>query len=162
MTLASRREPSHSQFTSKRQTEKKLEVFMKKVFTTAARLTALLVAVVAVGLFISGGITSAHPALIANQAIPTPGALLDTAPTQVKLTFSVESGLVPEQSLFWVYSQSGLTVLASGSVDLTNADRNTMVANLPTLTHGVFVVKWVAISKSDTGFSEGSYSFAVK
>ncbi|MBI1729045.1 copper resistance protein CopC [Candidatus Acetothermia bacterium] len=135
---------------------------MKKIFATVTRLSAFLVAVVAVGLFISGGITAAHPALIANQAVPTPGALLDTAPTQVKLTFTVENGLVAEQSFFWVYSQVGLTVLASGSVDLSNADRNTMIANLPALTHGVYVVKWVAISKSDTGFSEGSYSFAVK
>jgi methionine-rich copper-binding protein CopC len=89
--------------------------------------------------------------------------MLSASPSLVKLVFNVEpQGLVPEQSFFWIFNEQGLTVMALGQVDLSNADRNTMIANLPALNPGVYRVKWVAVSKADQGFAEGDYSFAVK
>ncbi len=131
---------------------------------TQARLTqglTLLLAVVGMLFLIASG-SAAHPNLRANESSPSPGALLNSSPARVQLVFSVESqGLVPEQSFFWVIKESGLSVVALGQVDLSVADRNVMAVTLPHLDPGVYRVKWVAVSFSDQGFSEGSFSFAV-
>jgi len=113
------------------------------------------------GLWLFFGAT-AHPSLRANEASPGPGDLLSSSPQQVKLVFNVElQGLVPWQSFFWVIQEKGLKVVALGQVDLNAPDRDVMIAKLPQLEPGVYQVKWVAVSKADQGFSEGSYSFAV-
>lgn len=122
---------------------------------------ALLVALAGM-LFLLTNSSTAHPNLRSNEASPTPGALLSSPPSQVRLAFSVESGgLIPEQSFFWVVKDQSRSVVALGTVDLNAPDRDVMVATLPSLERGVYFVKWVAISHNDQGFSEGSFSFAV-
>jgi methionine-rich copper-binding protein CopC len=109
------------------------------------------------------GLVQAHPRLRAADSSPAPGQILSKAPAQVKLSFNVEEGgLVVDQSFVWVYKQEGEQVIALGKVDTANKDRNTMLVTLPAnLDAGIYIVKWVAISVSDKGFSEGTYSFAV-
>ncbi len=109
------------------------------------------------------GLVQAHPRLRVADSSPSPGQILSKAPAQVKLSFNVEeTGLVADQSFAWVYKEEGEQVIALGKVDTTNKDRNTIVITLPaSVDTGIYVVKWVAISLSDKGFSEGSYSFAV-
>jgi methionine-rich copper-binding protein CopC len=107
-------------------------------------------------------VSAAHPNLRAHESSPGPGALLSTSPSEIRLVFSVEpGGLIPEQSIFWVVKEQGRSVVAVGTVDLNAPDRDAMVAVLPSLERGIYSVKWVAISRSDQGFSEGSFSFAV-
>jgi methionine-rich copper-binding protein CopC len=109
------------------------------------------------------GLVQAHPRLRANESSPSPGQLLSVPPKEVKLSFSVEdAGLVVDQSFAWVYREEGEAVIALGRVDTNNAARNTIIATLPAnLAAGVYIVKWVAVSVSDKGFSEGRYGFAI-
>jgi methionine-rich copper-binding protein CopC len=126
--------------------------------------TLLVLGLIAViGAATLSGLVQAHPRLRSADSSPSPGQILSAAPTQVKLSFNVEeSGLVADQSFAWVYKEEGEQVVALGKVDTNNKDRNTIVVALPAnLGTGIYVVKWVAISLTDKGFSEGSYSFAV-
>ena len=133
---------------------------MKRKKRVWMRLLPLLVAAIG-GLFLVTSWGLAHPSLRSNETNPAPGDVLSSSPAQIKLVFNVEQGLVPEQSFFWVVKEKGLNVIALGQVDLLSADRNVMTVSLPTLDPGVYLVKWVAISHTDQGFSEGSFSFAV-
>lgn len=136
---------------------------------TVKRWTRLFsVAAVAIGVgLLVGALGVAHPSLaeFGRASSPQPGSILDEVPSEVRLVFSEESvggGLVPDQSIFWVYREQGAEVVATGEVDLDVAARNVMVAELPdNLEPGIYVVKWVGISQGDAGFSEGRYNFAV-
>ncbi|MBI1744764.1 copper resistance protein CopC [Candidatus Acetothermia bacterium] len=130
--------------------------FSKKAFIVLGTLVAVLAIAIA-------GLVQAHPSLRAAESSPSPGQILSVAPTQVKLSFNVEDqGLVTDQSYAWVYKEEGLQVVALGKVDLSSAGRNVMIMALPAnLSPGIYIVKWVAVSVVDRGFSEGSYSFAV-
>nr|BAL53000.1 copper resistance protein CopC [uncultured Acetothermia bacterium]BAL60172.1 copper resistance protein CopC [Candidatus Acetothermum autotrophicum] len=107
-----------------------------------------------------------HPRLkVVAPTSPKPGELLTAPPAEARLAFLVggdETGLDPTLSFFWVVREESATVVALGRVDSTAPGRDMMVAKLPKLEPGVYVIRWVAVSTPDSGFAEGSYSFAVK
>lgn len=98
-------------------------------------------------------IAAAHAPL--TSSTPKDGERLDTAPTKVTLTFGGE--LDPDGSSFKVTDAHGTTI-ATGSVDLTVADRNVMTADVSIGDPGIYTVDYT--SKSiDGAVLEGTYSF---
>jgi methionine-rich copper-binding protein CopC len=110
-----------------------------------------------------GGLLLAVPAIAAAHApltasSPKAGENLDTAPTQVVLTFKGE--LDPDGSSFTVTDADG-TTMATGAVDLTVADRNVMTADVAITEPGAYTVSYV--SKSiDGAVLEGTFSFGYR
>jgi methionine-rich copper-binding protein CopC len=98
-------------------------------------------------------IVAAHAPLTSSS--PKDGERLDSAPTKVTLTFGGE--LDPDGSSFKVTDAHGATI-ATGSVDLTVADRNVMTVDVSISDPGIYTVNYV--SKSiDGAVLNGSYSF---
>lgn len=129
------------------------------------KIFAMLLAVVGLGALVAS-LVMAHPRLkVVDPTSPKPGELLNAPPSEVRLAFLLggnETGLDANQSFFWVVKEDSATVVALGKVDPSAPGRDVMVAKLPKLEPGVYLVKWVAVSTPDSGFAEGSYSFAVK
>ena len=121
---------------------------MRSRIMVSAAFAAVLLAVPA--------LATAHAPLTGSS--PKAGDNLDTAPTNVTLTFKSE--LDPDGSSFTV-SDPGGTKIATGSVDLTVADRNVMTADVSIATPGVYTVSYV--SKSiDGAVLNGTFSFGYK
>ncbi len=127
--------------------------------------TAILLAIIGLGVLIAS-LVMAHPKLkVVDPTSPKPGELLSAPPSEVRLAFLLggnETGLDVNQSFFWVVKEDSATVVALGKVDPSAPGRDVMVAKLHELEPGVYLVKWVAVSTPDSGFADGSYSFAVK
>lgn len=118
---------------------------MRSRLTLIVALVTLLLALPAVA--------SAHAPLTSSS--PQAGEKLDTAPDAVTLTFGGE--LDPDGSSFTVKDPGGTTI-ATGSVDLTVADRNVMIADVSISDPGVYTVNY--LSKSIDGAElDGSFSF---
>lgn len=129
------------------------------------KLFSALLMMLSVGLLLVN-LGSAHPQLVASETSPNPGALLDVSPSEVRLAFSptsTEGGMVPSLSFFWVVRQTGAVVVASGSVDLDDPDRASMVVTLEeALKPGLYTIRWVGVSSEENGFSEGTFQFAIQ
>jgi len=129
------------------------------------KISVMLLAVAGLGALVAS-LVLAHPRLkVVDPTSPKPGELLNASPSEVRLAFLLggnETGLDVNQSFFWVVKEDSATVVALGKVDSSTPGRDVMVAKLPKLEAGVYLVKWVAVSTPDSGFAEGSYSFAVK
>ena len=89
----------------------------------------------AVALLAIPAVASAHVELVSSS--PEAGANLDTAPTEVTVTFDDE--LDPDHSTFTVADADGNEV-GSGEVDLTVADRNVMHGDGTISDPGVYTV----------------------
>jgi methionine-rich copper-binding protein CopC len=96
---------------------------------------------------------AAHVVLVTSS--PTAGANLQTAPTEVSVTFGDE--LDPDLSSFTV-SGPGSTEVGSGEVDLTVADRNVMSGPVTITAPGVYTVTY-KVAGVDGHQLEGSFSF---
>lgn len=129
------------------------------------KISVILLAALGLGVLIAS-LVMAHPRLkVVDPTSPKPGELLNAPPSEVRLAFLLggnETGLDPNQSFFWVVKEDSATVIALGKVDQSTPGRDVVVAKLPKLEPGVYLIKWVAVSTPDGGFAEGSYSFAVK
>ncbi len=121
---------------------------MRSRIVVSAAFAAVLLAVPA--------LAAAHAPLTGSS--PKAGDNLDTAPTKVTLTFKSE--LDPDGSSFSVTDPGG-TKIATGSMDLTVADRNVLIADVSIITPGVYTV--VYISKSiDGAILSGTFSFGYR
>ena len=103
---------------------------------------------------------AALPAVVAAHAelessTPEAGDNLDTAPTEVTLTFDDE--LNPDGSSFTVVDADGHEV-GSGEVDLTVADRNVMTGDVTITDPGVYTVEYTVVG-ADGHESGGAISF---
>jgi methionine-rich copper-binding protein CopC len=96
---------------------------------------------------------SAHVELISSS--PDAGENLDTAPTEVTVTFDDE--LDPDLSGFTVTDADGGKV-GSGEVDLTVADRNVMTGAVSISGFGVYTVGYTAAGV-DGHVLGGAFSF---
>jgi methionine-rich copper-binding protein CopC len=102
----------------------------------------------------------AFPALAAAHAFPessspAPGANLQTAPTEVTITFDDE--IDPASSHFKVKDEGGANV-GSGKADLTVADRNVLRGDVTITEPGLYSVLWTALS-IDGDTTTGSFTF---
>jgi methionine-rich copper-binding protein CopC len=91
-----------------------------------------------------------------RSAMPAPGSVLDTAPSEVALTFS--EALEPNFSLIEVRNAAGARV-DSGPAH-SGADAKVLVVALHKLNPGDYTVAWRAISV-DTHRTEGSFAFTL-
>jgi len=96
---------------------------------------------------------SAHVELISSS--PAAGANLQSAPTEVTITFDDE--LDPDASAFNVTAAADVEV-GAGEVDLTVADRNVMVGAVAITEPGVYTVTY-AVTGVDGHAIEGTFSF---
>jgi copper resistance protein C len=99
------------------------------------------------------GIAAAHAEL--DSSTPAAGENLDSAPTEVTLTFDDE--LDPDGSSFTVVDSDGLEV-GIGEVDLTVADRNVLAGEVTITDAGVYTVEYTVVGDDGHEVS-GTISF---
>ena len=118
---------------------------------TSAR--PVLIALVMAALLAIPAVASAHVELVSTS--PEAGDNLDSAPTEVVVTFNEE--LDPDHSTFTVADASGNEV-GSGEVDLTVADRNVMRGDVTVSDPGIYTVSYI-VAGVDGHEIEGTFSF---
>lgn len=96
----------------------------------------------------------AHAELL--EAQPAPGAVLDAAPSEARLTFNEVLG---SGSTFVVYAKS-FEVVPGMSVAIDPQTPTQLFSALPTLAPGAYTVQWTAASQ-DGHATSGSYSFQI-
>ena len=99
---------------------------------------------------------SAHAELTGST--PSPGAVLDTAPAEVVLTFDHE---LSDESTFTVEDGEGLEV-GWGELDLDVIDRNVLRGAVEIAGPGSFTVSWSATDAVDGDITSGQFSFTVR
>jgi methionine-rich copper-binding protein CopC len=114
---------------------------------------SLLVVVTVAAMLALPASVSAHVELVSSS--PTAGANLDTAPTEVTVTFDDE--LDPDLSSFSVSDTNGDEV-GNGEVDLTVADRNVLTGSVSIADPGVYTVAYT-VAGVDGHVLEGTFSF---
>ena|SRR5258706_13106735 len=119
--------------------------------TTALLLTA------AVGLGLAATAASAHPRLQASN--PAPGAVLKTAPKDIRLSFSEE--LVPAFTGLEVKMTGGKTVPTGKAAPVAGDRRKIAVPIGARLMPGTYNVAWHAVSV-DTHRVAGTFSFKLR
>jgi methionine-rich copper-binding protein CopC len=123
---------------------------MPRHFLLPRSLAAL---VVAAALAALPAVAMAHAELVSSD--PEAGANLDTAPTEVTLTFDDE--LDPDGSGFTVTDHHGDEV-GTGELDLDVADRNVVRGAVSISEPGVYTVEWTILGLDGHEIS-GSFSF---
>lgn len=118
--------------------------------STARILTTILATA---GLLAIPAAASAHVELVSSS--PAAGSNVDTAPTEVTVTFDDE--LDPDHSSFSVTDGDGNEV-GSGEVDLTVADRNVLRGEVSISDPGVYTVSYT-VAGVDGHEIEGTFSF---
>ncbi|HEY7847338.1 MAG TPA: copper resistance CopC family protein [Candidatus Limnocylindria bacterium] len=117
------------------------------------RAQLLLIAVTMVTLLAIPAAASAHVEIVSSS--PEAGDNLDTAPTEVVVTFNEE--LDPDLSTFTVTDADDNEV-GSGEVDLTVADRNVLLGEVSISDPGVYTVSY-SVAGVDGHPIEGTFSF---
>jgi methionine-rich copper-binding protein CopC len=120
----------------------------------------LLVLALGVGSFLGA------PTQIANahgveplSASPAEGAVLTESPEQVRLTFAEE--ISETGNSLGVFNEKNVQVdLGDGGVDLNDPQHEALVASLPALSEGIYLVKW-KVTLTDGDSSEGQYTFGI-
>ena len=98
----------------------------------------------------------AHEETITSN--PATDSTIPRPPEQVTVTFTGE--VEAEGSSIQVLGPDGETVGDGGTLDLNNADRNTLVASLPEgLGPGEYTVEWEAVDAEDGDEFAGSFTF---
>lgn len=113
----------------------------------------LIAAVTTAALLAVPAAVAAHVEL--SSSTPAAGDNLDTAPTEVTVTFDDE--LDPDLSSFTVADADGNEV-GSGQVDLAVADRNVLSGPVTITDPGVYTVSW-EVAGLDGHLIEGTFSF---
>lgn len=97
-----------------------------------------------------------HAALEASD--PANGALLDEAPTEIRLTFTERPDL--SLSTIGVVDRSGSDV-STGPVERVRGQDDAIRVTLGDLPDGVYTVAWRTVSAVDGHFTSGAFSFGV-
>lgn len=109
-----------------------------------------------IGLLAFAPAASAHAEL--TGSMPEPGAELQDAPPEIRLTFSDE--LNPEASGFVLLGPDRGEV-ATGAVDLEVAERNELSAAVTLTEPGAYTVDWTAVA-ADGHPETGSFTFGYR
>lgn len=115
-------------------------------FPTLFGLLALLLALPA--------LVYAHADLV--SVVPEPGATLDAAPAEIRLTFSEPVGAGSSVVLL----AEGFETVEGVSAAPVDDDARVLVAPLPALAEGEYTVQWTAVSADGHEIS-GSYGFSI-
>ena len=114
-------------------------------------------------LMMLAGATSAfaHAGFVSSD--PAPGAVLETAPASVSITFSEPPDL--ELSFIKVLDAGGGVVAEAGNVaggvTLERTSERTISLPLPDLSDGVYTVSWQAVSTVDGHITTNAFAFGV-
>jgi copper transport protein len=118
-------------------------------------LYGLLGGVLAIFLLIPASVVAAHASFIKSN--PVDGAVLAKSPPAVELHFT-EPVLIEASSIRLVHlGTQGDMVLRLGTVD----DGTTLLATLPELARGAYILRYVAVDPADLHKTVGSISFGV-
>jgi methionine-rich copper-binding protein CopC len=118
------------------------------------RRSVTVLALLAAGLIATSA--SAHPTL--KSATPPAEAVVASAPTEIRLSFS--EGVIPKFSTVELKDQTGKSV-ATGKVATNPKDARELIVPLQVpLQAGAYTVKWNVVSV-DTHRVNGTYSFKV-
>ena len=120
------------------------------------RFTVVLVASAALALAGAGARAEAH-ALLASS-VPPAGALLETSPPSVVLTFTETPD--PALSVVHVLDSRG-TAVERGKQHSVPGQRQMLAVDIPSLAEGVYTVTWRTTSSVDGHTTGGSFSFGV-
>ncbi|HLY28219.1 MAG TPA: copper resistance CopC family protein, partial [Aggregatilineales bacterium] len=98
---------------------------------------------------------NAHANLVRSE--PPANAVLDIAPTQVRLWFSE----VPEPAFSKVqlYDRLGTEIGGVGVLKVDGSDSKLLSATLPPLPKGVYTIVWRATSQVDGHVTSGGFAF---
>ncbi len=115
-----------------------------------------------IGLFtvvlLSGVIrVSAHANLVRSE--PAANAVLDAAPTQLRLWFS--EAPEPRFSEVQLFDKTGRRATGVGSPQLDSKDNKLLVASLPPLPFGTYTVAWRVVSAVDGHAVAGAFAFVI-
>jgi copper transport protein len=118
----------------------------------------IILAVLAAGLLVvvTGGPAAAHALL--RRSEPASGALLQTAPTKVVITFTEPPD--PSLSLIHVLDESGKEV-EQGKAEPVPGEPLQLQVALPPLADGVYTVTWRTVSETDGHVTGSSFAFGV-
>ncbi|HLY25629.1 MAG TPA: copper resistance CopC family protein, partial [Aggregatilineales bacterium] len=118
---------------------------------------ALCLLLIIVGLAGSALPASAHANLVRSE--PPASAVLDAAPTRVKLWFSE----TPEVSFsrIQLFDKNALEIGGVGALHADPSDNKLLTASLPPLPHGIFTVSWKAVSAVDGHVTAGGFAFVI-
>jgi copper transport protein len=124
---------------------------------TARRLVAV-VALAGVAVFAGAGPASAHAELVSSD--PANGATLETAPTEIRITFSEQPD--PAVSGIFIYDSSGAR-LGDDIVGppAAQGDRTLVFPITGELPKGVYTVSWTTTSVEDGHTTTNSFTFGV-
>jgi methionine-rich copper-binding protein CopC len=131
---------------------------MKQVTTLRRYSIALGLAMLAVVLL--EAVAAAHGPEILVKTDPPDGVTLKQSPARVTAWFNteLETGLSTMQ-VFDIYHQQ--VDNGDGGVDVNGPDQATMIVSLPTLSEGVYIVRWTAVTAVDGELVAGVFTFAV-
>jgi copper transport protein len=119
---------------------------------------ALAAVVVVLGILaLAPGTASAHA--LVRRSDPPDGALLQSAPRQVLVTFTEPPD--PRLSSLHVLDQSGRDVESGPSEPVSGQSLQLRVPLPASLPRGVYTVTWRAVSRADGHVTAGSFSFGV-
>ena len=108
-----------------------------------------------VGLLLTPAVASAHAYLV--KTVPTPGAILDTPPPSIQLTF--DEAVEPRFAIISVTDASGAQQ-TTAPVSRSPSNPDTLVVPVKHLPTGWYLIYWRAISV-DGHPVQGAYTFAV-
>lgn len=117
---------------------------------------SLLTAVLGFGLALGATAASAHPKLQASN--PASGAVLKTAPADIRLSFS--EGLVPAFTGLELKNAAGKAIPTGKAALVPGDSRKITVPITAKLAPGAYSIAWHAVS-TDTHRVSGRYSFKV-
>lgn len=117
-----------------------------------ARVLLLAIAIV----IMTVGVASAHASLVKAQ--PAPGAVLATAPSEVRLTY--DEDVDPNFSEIQVLDKS-LNRVDNNDPKAVSGDSKQLVITLKPLSDGTYTVAWKALSSTDGHITRGNYAFSV-
>ena len=124
--------------------------FMRATLIVATTVVAVL------ALFVANA--AAHALLVKSE--PEDGAVLERSPERVVAWYSQE--LDARKSVLRVFDAAGRQVdNGDGGVDLNDPDHTSMLATLPELPHGTYLVRWAAVSADDGDATQGEFRFSV-
>ena len=131
---------------------------MKQAITLHRYSIALGLAMLAVVLL--EAVAAAHGPEILVKTDPPDGVTLKQSPARVTAWFSteLESGLSTIQ-VFDIHHHQ--VDNGDGGVDVNGPDQATMIVSLPTLSEGVYIVRWTAVTAVDKDLVGGVFTFAV-